>query len=82
MIQEIKRFTEIEARQKLNDQTLTVSKVEKYCLLAIMYARGNIAKGQSLAYPWHNVWVPPFLSKTMSKHGFKIFGFCVLMKDP
>ena len=50
MIQAIKRFTEIEARQKLNDETWTISKEEIYCMIEIIYARGVIAKCQPLTY--------------------------------
>ena len=50
IICEIKMCTETEARSKLNNDSWSVSEEEIYHLLAIMLARGVIAKSQPIFF--------------------------------
>ena len=50
IIREIKMCTETKARSKLNNDSWSVSEEEIYHLLAIMLARGVIAKSQPISF--------------------------------
>ncbi|XP_068233574.1 uncharacterized protein [Palaemon carinicauda] len=60
IIKHIQKCTETEARMKLNDETWNISFQEIYATIGIMYARGVLAKGQSVENLWSVKWGPPF----------------------
>lgn len=71
IIKEIIKCTEAEAQNKLNKPSWKVTKKEIYCMLAIMYGRGIIAKGQPLSFLWDSTWGAPFFRNTMPRDRFK-----------
>ena len=56
MIDHIQQCTEIDARAKTGDDNWNISTVEIYALLAIMHARGLLAKGQPVEFIWSKIW--------------------------
>lgn len=67
MIGHIKKCTETEARTKTEDTNWNISKEEIYGFIAISYARGVLAKGQSVKHIWSKKWGPPFFKTIMSR---------------
>ena len=55
IIREIIKYTEIEARMKLNFGLLRVGKEENYRMLALIYGRGLIGKVQPVSFLWSKV---------------------------
>ena len=71
IIDHIVKCTEIEARLKLNCQDWKTSREEIYQLIAIMYARGLLAKGHPVDQIWSKTWGIKFFSDTMSRNRYK-----------
>lgn len=71
IIKHIQKCTESEARTKLKCESWVISYEEIYAVIGIMFARGVLAKGQSVDHLWSKTWGPPFFRKTMSRDRFK-----------
>ena len=70
IIKHIQKCTESEARLKSKDDSWSISFEEIYATIAIMYARGLLAKGQSISQLWSTTWGPSFFRNTMSRNRF------------
>ena len=70
-IEHIIQCTEIEAQTKLSNPEWKVSKEEIYALIAVMYARGVLAKGQPVDMVWSKKWGVPIIAELMSRNRYK-----------
>lgn len=72
MLQSIRKCTEIEARDKLQDETWFLSLEELEAFIGLVYLRGVCgAKGLPLASLWSAKWSIRFYSDTMSRNRFQ-----------
>ena len=71
IIEHIIQCTEIEAQTKLSNPEWKVSKEEIYALIAVMYARGVLAKGQPVDMVWSKRWGAPIIAELMSRNRYK-----------
>ena len=59
--------TQIEAQNKSGNQNWKTSCSEIHQLLAVMLARGVLARGQPVRHVWSNKWGPPIIKKIMAR---------------
>ena len=71
MIDNIVECTQVEVRSKTGDGNWSTYPGQIYGLLAIMYARGILGKGQPVQYIWSKQWGPPIFQKIMSRNRYK-----------
>ena len=71
IIGHIKKCTEGNARHETGNNGWTVTENEIYGSIAISYARGVLAKGQSVAHLWNVKWGPAYFRTIMSRDRYK-----------
>ena len=77
MIDHIQKCTEIEVCAKTGDDNWIISAEKIYGLLAIMYARGLLAKGQPVEFIWSKKWGSAFFHDTMSCDRYREILKCI-----
>lgn len=72
MFRHIQNCTQNEARQRLQDNSWTVSMDELYAFVAILYARGSYGASKlDLKKLWDKTWGPSFFKDTMARDRFR-----------
>lgn len=71
MMDYIKLYTKLKARQVLNNKEWTVTKSQLWAFVAILFVRGAYeAKNLKCSYLWSAKWDPAFFAQTMSRDKF------------